>query len=136
MSPPVETGRKVAPGPLSAELRTEFTYSIMTIAQPQTPAGPPKAEPKKTSSGPPSDKRGVERQRTRLRAGQLTAKNSKVITDCLIHDRSETGARIKLSQDLPLPPEFLLFDAVARTETRVRLAWQNGCDAGVKLVLL
>jgi hypothetical protein len=119
MTARLELGRKVGPGPLSEQLRSEFTYSVISVAP---------------SKGPPADKRSNERLRTRLRAGQLTDKRHGVIVDCLIQDRSHTGARLRLAQDRPLPKLFLLSDDVSQVQFWVQLAWQKGRDAGVKFV--
>jgi hypothetical protein len=119
MTAPIEIGRKVGPGPLSEQLRSEFTYSVIGVAP---------------SKAPPADKRSNERLRTRLRAGQLTDKRHEVIVDCLIHDRSRTGARLRLALDRPLPKLFLLADHVTQVQFWVQLAWQKGRDAGVKFV--
>lgn len=119
MTERLELGRKVGPGPLSEKLRSEFTYSVIGVA---------------ASKGPPADKRGTERLRTRLRGGQLTDKRQAVIVDCLIQDRSRTGARLRLALDRPLPKLFLLADHVTQVQFWVQLAWQKGRDAGVKFV--
>ncbi len=118
---PVELGRKVGPGPLSAELRQEFTYSV--IAAPRAAAAPG-----------PADKRTGARLRTRLREGQLTDKRRKTIVDCLIADRSETGARLKLSRDTPLPKIFVLWAEAGQIQIGAELAWQTGREAGIKFI--
>lgn len=119
---PVEIGQKVAPGPLPAALRSEFTYSIVSVE-----AFSPPPRPKS------SDKRDNQRMRTRLRAGQLSDPSDKVIVDCLIHDKSRTGARLLLAHDKTLPKTFLLFDDVSKARFRADLAWQKGRDVGVRL---
>ena len=112
-------GRKVAAGPLSPELRSEFTYSIV--------AAPAAA---------PADKRRNERLRTRLRAAHLADRGDKVIMECLIQDRSRTGARLRLALDRPLPKAFILSDDIGRTQFWAQLAWQRGRDAGVRFLSL
>ena len=112
-------GRKIKPGIPTPQLRHEFTYSII-----ETPPSP----------SIPSDKRRTERLRTRLRSGMLLDRRNKVIVDCLIQDRSRTGARLRLAQGRPLPKAFLLSDDVGKTQFWAQLAWQNGRDAGVRLV--
>ena len=119
MTTRLELGRKIGPGPVSDRLRSEFTYSVISVASPK---------------GPPADKRTNQRLRTRLRAGQLTDKRLGVIVDCLIQDRSHTGARLRLAQDRPLPKQFVLSDDVSQIQLWVQLAWQKGRDAGVKFV--
>jgi hypothetical protein len=115
----VVQGRRIRPGDPAPQLRHEFTYSII-----ETPPRPSVA----------SDKRRAERLRTRLRSGMLLDRRHKVIVDCLIQDRSRTGARLRLAQGRPLPKVFLLSDDVGKTQFWAQLAWQNGRDAGVRLV--
>lgn len=127
MSERIELGRKVGPGPLSAELKSEFTYSVIAI-----PPAKVKAAVKAALS--PADKRAGPRLRTRLREGQLTDKRRKIIVDCLIHDRSETGARLRLAHDKVLPKIFVLWDEAGQIQIGAELAWQTGREAGIKFV--
>lgn len=114
-----ETGRKVGPGPLDKGLRNEFTYSVIETSERKVTL---------------LDKRGSERLRTRLRGGHVSDGRDKVIVDCLIQDRSRSGARLRLSSDRPLPRTFLLSDDLSQTRFLAQLAWQKGRDAGVRLV--
>ena len=116
-------GLKVGPGPLDPRLVAEFTYRIIGTEPGPLARAAPKA----------SDKRGKERTRTRLRAGQLSDRRDTVIVDCLIQDRSATGARLLLAEDRPLPKTFLLLDAVTQTRFSADLAWRRGREAGVRL---
>lgn len=115
----VVDGLKIGPGPLNPRLRGEFTYSVVA------------AEPKPAQK---LDKRGTARLRTRLRSGHLADRRNKIIVECLIQDRSRTGARLRLTHDRPLPKTFLLSDHLSETQFLAQLAWQRGRDAGVRLV--
>jgi hypothetical protein len=125
----IELGRKVAPGPLGAELRSEFTYSVIAV-----PRAAAKAPVTAKAPPAPADKRAGPRLRTRLREGQLTDKRRKIIVDCLIQDRSETGARLKLAQDKVLPKMFILWSEAGQIQIGAELAWQTGREAGIKFV--
>lgn len=114
-------GLKVGPGPLDPRLSGEFTYQVIETSQ---------------RSVTLLDKRGTERLRTRLRSGLLSDERNTVIVDCLIQDRSRNGARLRLAHDRPLPRAFLLADDVAQARFWAQLAWQKGCDAGVRLVAI
>lgn len=114
-------GRRIKAGSPDPQLRHEFTYSIIETA---------------VLAAIPTDKRRTERLRTRLRGGLLSDPRSKVIVDCVIQDRSQTGARLRLAQDKPLPKVFLLSDEVSKIQFQAQLAWQKGRDAGVRLVAL
>ena len=114
-------GLKVGPGPLDKRLRGEFTYRVIETSERKVTL---------------LDKRGTERLRTRLRSGLLSDGRNTVIVDCLIQDRSRNGARLRLAHDRPLPRAFLLADDVAQARFWAQLAWQKGCDAGVRLVAI
>lgn len=114
-------GLRIKQGTAPSALRDEFTYSIIEAAP---------------LSAVPGDKRRTERLRTRLRGGLLSDRRNAVIVDCLIQDRSRTGARLRLAQERPLPKVFLLSDEVSKTQLWAQLAWQKGRDAGVRFVTL
>lgn len=71
------------------------------------------------------------RQRTRLRPAKLASLDNEFICDCTIRDVSEGGVRLVLDEDLDLPEEFYVFDAVAKTVAEVQLRWRRGLAAGV-----
>jgi hypothetical protein len=71
------------------------------------------------------------RQRTRLRPAKLASLENDFICDCTIRDVSEGGLRLVLNEDLELPEEFYVFDAVPRTVAEVQLRWRDGLAAGV-----
>jgi hypothetical protein len=121
---PIYIGRKIAPGTAGESLRSEFTYSVIA----------PVATAKPIGDKPIGDKRRTGRARTHLRGGHLSDRRDVVITECLIADRSRTGARLRLALDRPLPKSFVLWDDVGRVRMRAELAWQKGRDAGVRLV--
>jgi PilZ domain len=51
--------------------------------------------------------------------------------DCIVYDISETGARILVSPEVELPPEFLLM--LSRHVTRrCKLVWRKERQAGVR----
>ncbi|MEO9526888.1 PilZ domain-containing protein [Roseibium sp.] len=71
------------------------------------------------------------RQRTRLRPAKLASLDNQFICDCTIRDISKGGIRLVLNEDLDLPNEFYVFDAVPKTVAEVQLRWRNGLAAGV-----
>ncbi len=109
-------GRRVPSGHGRSE---DFTYTVVT-AEPQT----------RSTAG---EQRGDRRVRTRLHDGVIAEQRGRAIVDCRIRDRSRTGARLQLDQDLPLPRSFLLTDVACRAQFSATLIWQVGRDAGVKL---
>ena len=115
------TGLKVGPGRLDKRLQDAFTYSIIETSDRTVTL---------------LDKRDTERLRTRLRGGVVSDGRDRIIADCLIQDRSRSGARLRLSRDRPLPRRFLLSDEGSQNRFWAQLVWQKGRDAGVKLVAL
>jgi len=71
------------------------------------------------------------RQRTRLRPAKLASLDHEFLCDCTIRDVSDGGIRLVLSQNLDLPAEFYVFDAVPKTVAEVQLRWRDGLAAGV-----
>ena len=116
---PLVEGLRIKPGHVVPDHRQEFTYSIIEAA---------------SIAAIPSDKRRTARMRTRLRSGLLSDRSNKVIVDCIIQDRSRTGARLRLAEARTLPKVFLLSDEVTKTQFWAQLAWQKGREAGVRFV--
>jgi len=71
------------------------------------------------------------RQRTRLRPAKLASLDNEFLCDCTIRDISEGGLRLVLNEELDLPEEFYVFDAVPKTVAEVQLRWRQGFAAGV-----
>ena len=94
----------------------EFTYSVVEPAS--------------------GERRGAQRQRTRLRDAVLGMRRGHVLVECRIRDRSRGGARLRLDTPCALPRMFLLTDAASRARYHALLVWQHGCDAGVRLTPL
>ncbi len=117
----VAQGLKVGAGPLDKRLRNEFTYQVIETSRRTVTL---------------LDKRSAERLRTRLRGGHLSDGRDTILVECLIQDRSRNGARLRLAHDRPLPRAFLLADDISQTRFWAQLAWQKGCEAGVRLVTL
>lgn len=76
------------------------------------------------------DNRNAPRKRA-LRAGRVLWSNRCAAMDCIIRDVSETGARVRLSDPVPLPQQVeLLFvneNRIATAEVR----WNRGNDYGL-----
>lgn len=82
------------------------------------------------SNEKPENQRGDQRKRVFLKGTILRGvRHSETV--CLLRDVSETGARLKVGIDQPVPEEFLLALPHEGKAYRCRLAWRNGPDAGV-----
>jgi hypothetical protein len=79
--------------------------------------------------------RRVEARRaTRFRTGKLVCNAaSESETFCLIVNRSERGARVRLEGDLPRAAAYKFTDDAERKDYRARIAWRRGDLLGLRL---
>lgn len=120
-------GRRVKPG---AAVEGEFTYSVVEI---DPSAKKPAAKKPAAAKSGSSERRDGQRTRARLREGYVGERLTRSLAGCRITDLSKGGARLHLDSDRKLPSLFFLVDGSAGKKYRARLAWQNGCEAGVSL---
>ena len=64
--------------------------------------------------------------------GQIIAKG--VITNCVIRDLSDTGAKLGVSHKAKLPQQFNLLFVKRNLSLRVRLVWRDADTIGVSFV--
>ena len=76
------------------------------------------------------DRRTVSRRRV-LQSGKLVYGGSFTV-DCAVRDRSETGVRLRASQDL-LPREVVLVSVTEGKAYPGEIVWRDGEQAGLKL---
>lgn len=79
----------------------------------------------------PSERRICARARSRLRSGKLLDGGLQFLADCLIHDRSATGARIRLLSAFDGRRDLHFFDEETEMLRRVRVVWRRGEDLGL-----
>jgi hypothetical protein len=72
------------------------------------------------------------RRRTRLRTGKIIDLANSFLVECQIHDRSATGARVRLMAPLALPALLRLFEDEAGDAVDARLVWSKGREAGLR----
>ncbi len=78
------------------------------------------------------DRRGEHRLRTRLRGGILRSRDGRRLVNCVIRDRSASGARlIVIEEEWPLPPELVLEDEADHRRYDIRVVRRNGTEIGV-----
>ena len=82
------------------------------------------AEPK-----PGFDRRGSAREPVFL-TGLLVFGDNEIVS-CVILDRSESGFRIKLLEDVALPEHFGLIDLLSGVGHECKAVWRNAPFAGV-----
>ncbi|MCI0467561.1 MAG: PilZ domain-containing protein [Beijerinckiaceae bacterium] len=83
-------------------------------------------------TAPQDDKRAFRRRRTRLRTGKILSADSLYLIDCQIFDCSETGARLRLFENWPVPFKFRLFDESAERIGDARVVWQKDRQIGIE----
>jgi hypothetical protein len=64
--------------------------------------------------------------------GQVTAHG--IVTNCVIRDLSDTGAKLGVSRKAKLPEQFNLLFVQRNLKLRVRLRWRSGDTIGVSFV--
>lgn len=78
------------------------------------------------------DHRAAGRKRTRLRSAKILNSANKFVCECLIHDRSASGLRLTLAQNLGLPARFRVHDDELGEVDVVETVWRRGAVLGVR----
>lgn len=97
-----------------------FTYTVLIDAKPSAPVG--------------DDRRDAPRRRTRLRSGKIVDAGDRFVTECLVHDLSETGMRLRLPAGMTLPPRFQVYDDQSGRLQRAELSWHRSDEVGIRFV--
>ena len=77
------------------------------------------------------DKRRAPRLKTRLRLCRLFSVDGTFLIECLMQDRSEIGAGLRLLRDVPVPGLVQLHDDLCGTIRPARTVWRRGQDMGI-----
>ncbi|MGQ7792548.1 PilZ domain-containing protein [Faunimonas sp. B44] len=88
-------------------------------------------------TGPASggEKRSEARRRTRLRSGKVLDTRNAFLIECLIHDRSDLGARLRLVEPAPVPDLIHLFEDDSAEVIGATVVWRRGQEIGVRFEL-
>jgi hypothetical protein len=78
------------------------------------------------------EKRASERRRSRLRSGKLLDQNNRFLCECLVHDRSSAGLRIKLMKNVSLPGRCRLYDDETGDVRSVATVWRRDSILGMR----
>jgi PilZ domain len=78
------------------------------------------------------DNRRVSPRYRVLGHGQIVAHG--IVTNCVIRDLSDTGAKLGVTRKAKLPGQFNLLFVKRNLKLRVRLRWRDGDAAGVSFV--
>lgn len=82
------------------------------------------------------ERRDTPRRRTRLRSGKVVDAGGLFVTECLVHDLSQTGGRLRLPADVALPTYIHVFDDQSGLLHRAEVLWRKKGEAGVRFVLV
>lgn len=100
-----------------------FTYTVLIDA--------PTA---KSAARAGDDRRDAPRRRTRLRSGKIVDAGDRFVTECLVHDLSETGMRLRVPAGMSLPARFQVYDDQSGRLQRAELSWHRADEAGIRFV--
>ena len=78
------------------------------------------------------DKRASQRRRSRLQSAKLLDSNNRFLCECLVHDRSSAGLRLKLMKNIGLPSRCVFFDDESGAVTAVAIVWRRGLAVGMR----
>lgn len=67
-----------------------------------------------------------------LKGGRAIVASSGTGFDCVIRDLSESGARIRFPDPMPMNAAFELYFIAENKRVPIKIAWQQGSDVGVK----
>jgi hypothetical protein len=79
----------------------------------------------------PSDKRSDPRKRTRLRSGKIADPSGNFLAECVIHDRSAEGARLRIDHGVTVPDDVLLFEDEHESLVAASVVWRRPQELGV-----
>ena len=79
-----------------------------------------------------ADKRASHRRRSRLRSAKLLDANNRFLCECLVHDRSSMGLRLKLLKNIGLPSRCVFFDDESGELRAVAIVWRRNAAVGMR----
>ena len=77
------------------------------------------------------DIRREERRTTRFRQGRLFNSYGSFLSKCMICDRSQNGARVRVAEPLARLEVVRLLDEVDKIVVEAKVAWQRGNELGL-----
>lgn len=83
---------------------------------------------------PPTPERRPQRRTRVLLGGLIAFFEGTQYFDCTIRDLTNTGARVSLPRNQPIPSNVYLVNMRDRTAHEARVAWNNGKEAGLSFI--
>jgi hypothetical protein len=96
-----------------------FTYTVLLDAKPARDG---------------EERRDAPRRRTRLRSGKVVDARGMFVTECLVHDLSATGMRLRLPPAAALPPRLHVYDDQSGLLREAEVSWRRDGEAGLRLL--
>ena len=112
-APPLLEARRAGPAPETRGAGASVTYRVVDEGS--------------------REKRIGQRARTRLRSGRVFDARNRLLAEALLYDRSATGWRLRIMDDVPLPGCFRFYDDELRQAFDARLVWRRGREIGIVL---
>src|SRR5207248_5962941 len=81
----------------------------------------------------PGERRSRRRQQV-LKGGQIIGDSVVLTVDCILHDISDSGARLRLVSTAAIPKTFLLLIKEDNVIVPVQRVWRNAHEMGVRFV--
>lgn len=66
-----------------------------------------------------------------LKSGRAIVASSGAGIDCVIRNLSDSGARIRFPDPMPMRAAFELYFIAENKRVPIKIAWQHGADVGV-----
>lgn len=114
---PVLEGVRVGAGLARRPATGDVTYTIVEVAP---------------SVAKPAEQRAGQRWRTRLRSGKLADSCRRFVIECIFHDRSSDGARLRLVEDVALPKRLMVYDDETETLASAHIVWRDRQVVGIR----
>ncbi len=81
------------------------------------------------------ERRRAGRQRMRLRTGKLIRRDGQFLCECLVHNRSTSGARLRLGAACDLPATIYFYEDESGNLFEATVRWRREREIGVRLGL-
>jgi hypothetical protein len=79
-----------------------------------------------------ADERRTEQRKRTLRAARIVYGDFRYTLDCVVRDRTDSGARLRCENHSDAPNDFYVFDS--GNLQRAEVAWRRGNEIGIRFV--
>jgi hypothetical protein len=86
-------------------------------------------------SGDPRERRRARRRGVRLTWGKALDASDRFLCECLVIDRAQDGARLRLARKVALPNVFHFFDDIENAIYAAQVVWRQNDIVGCRIGL-